>query len=299
METDSTREGQVIQRLVGWGEAQPSIRALILTSTRTNPQAPLDLFSDYDVIVAVTDVQPFLDDDGWLEAFGPILALYRDPVRLDHGLERFARITQYEGGLKIDFTVCAAELVPRIAAEPELRPELDVGYTILLDKDGLTEGLQPPSRRAYVPSPPTEAEYYTTVELFFHEATYVVKHLWRDDLLPAKYNLDHMMKHELLRTMLEWHMEIAHDWSVKTGAYGKGLKKWTEPGIWAALEATYVGAGLEENWAALFRTIDLFRRVAIEVGEALGYAYPHDLDRRAMAYFYKVQGLGPDATSFD
>jgi aminoglycoside 6-adenylyltransferase len=289
----------IIQQLIRWGESWPSIRALILTSTRTRPDARLDLFSDYDVIVAVTDIGPFLADEGWLEVFGPVLVLYRDPVRREYGLERFARITQYEDGLKIDFTVCPVELVQRLAAEPALPPDLDVGYTVLLDKDSVTAGLQPPTYRAFIPSPPTEAEYYTVVEEFFHEATYVAKHLWRDDLLPAKYNLDQVMKQKKLRTMLEWSMEIEHGWSVKPGAYGKGLKKRTDPALWAELETTYVGAGLEENWTALFRTIDLFRKVAIQVGAALGYAYPHDLDRRAVAYFRKVQGLAPDATSFD
>jgi hypothetical protein len=39
------------------------------------------------------------------------------------------------------------------------------------------------------------------VEEFFHEATYVAKHLRRDDLLPAKYNLDHAMKQRDLRAI--------------------------------------------------------------------------------------------------
>jgi aminoglycoside 6-adenylyltransferase len=289
----------VIQQLIAWAESWPSIRALILTSTRTSPRAVLDLFSDYDVLVAVTDIAPFLADESWLDLFGSVLVLYRDPIGLDHGVERFARITQYEDGLKIDFTIFPAELVRRIAAEPDLPPYLDVGYRILVDKDGLTEGLAPATYQSFVPSPPTEAEYRTVVEEFFHEATYVAKHLWRDDLLPAKYNLDHMMKHNLLRRMLEWRMEIDYGWSVKTGAYGKGLKKRTDPEIWAALEATYVGAGLDENWQALFGTIELFRRVARKVGQALGYGYPADLDRRAVAYFLKVQRLNRDATSLD
>lgn len=297
--TKRFQEQRIIQQLVSWGQALPTLRALILTSTRTTPQATPDLFSDYDVIVAVTELNPYLADEGWLEVFGPVLVLYRDPVRREYGLARFARITQYEDGLKIDFTVCPVEWVQRLAAEPVLPPDLDVGYRVLLDKDGLTGGLKPPTYRAFVPKPPSEAEYHTVVEEFFHEATYVAKHLWRDDLLPAKYNLDQVMKQKKLRTLLEWRIEIEHGWSLKTGAYGKGLKRHTPAALWAELEATYVGAGLEENWAALFRSVDLFRTVAVQVGEALGYAYPHDLDRRVVAYLRKVQGLSRDATSFD
>lgn len=288
----------VIARLQAWGEGRPSVRAMLLTSTRAIPNATVDVLSDYDVIVAVTDIHPYLADDSWLEDFGRVLVVYRDPVRLWYGLEKFARITQYEDGLKIDFTICPPEPLRRIAAEPELPPDLDVGYAVLLDKDGLTAGLKPPTHRAYIPSPPAEAEYQRVVEEFFHEATYVAKHLWRGDLMAAKYNLDYAMKHDNLRQMLEWRLEIAHGWSVRPGTYGRGLRRYLDPATWAELERSYVGGGEEENWEALFRTIDLFRRVAVEVGESLGYGYPDELHERAVRYLQRVKALDRGAKSF-
>jgi aminoglycoside 6-adenylyltransferase len=134
-------------------------------------------------------------------------------------------------------------------------------------------------------------EYLTLVEEFFHEATYVAKHLWRDDLLPAKYNLDHAMKHRDLRTMLDWLVETDNDWSLPTRAYGKGLKRRLPADIWSALERTYVGAGIEENWEALFATIDLFSRVALRVGERLRFDYPSDMEARVRAYLEAVRKL--------
>jgi aminoglycoside 6-adenylyltransferase len=290
-----TTQDRVIQRLAEWAGEQASVRAMLLTSSRTNPNAPMDAFSDYDVILVTTDVHPFHEDDAWLEDFGKVLVVYRDPIRIEYGCERFARITQYEDGLKIDFTVYPLELLRRIVADPQLPADLDMGYAVLLDKDRLTDGLKPPTYAAYIPTPPTEKAYQTRVQVFFHEATYVAKHLWRDDLLPAKYNLDHAMKHACLRQMLEWRIEIDHDWSVKPGAYGKGLKKRLPPGLWAELESTYIGAGLEENWEAMFRTTDLFRQVAIQVADHLGYEYPYDLDRRAVRYLRKVKNLDRQA----
>jgi aminoglycoside 6-adenylyltransferase len=288
----------VIRRLVQWGEARDAVRAMILTSSRTNPSAPRDVFSDYDVILVVTDIHPFFEDRSFLNDLGKKLVVYRDPIGYDFGIERFAYITQYEDGTKIDYIFYPLEMVRRIVAEPELPADFDLGYAVLFDKDYLTAGLKPPTHCAYIPTPPTEEEYLALVESIFHEATYVAKHLWRDDLIPAKYNLDLMMKHECLRPLLDWHMEIANHWAVKTGAYGKGLKKRTRPDIWADLEKTYVGADLEDNWDALFRTIDLFRRVAVEVGQHLGYDYPYALDQRAVAYLRRVQNLDRGATKF-
>ena len=282
---------EVIESLIQWAEHQPLVRAMLLTSSRAIPNAPADIFSDYDVILAVRDVHPFYEDRSWLETFGRVLVLYRDPIIFDGSLERFAYVTQYENGLKIDFTLWQVEILQRDVADPQLPAEFDAGYRILLDKDHLTDGLKPPTYAAYIPTPPTEPEYQTVVELFFHEATYVAKHLWRDDLMAAKYNLDHGMKLDNLRLMLEWRLEIDHHWSVKPGPYGRRLKKWVSPDLWAELESTYTGAGLEANWEAMFRTVDLFRKVAVEVGKRLGYAYPDDLHRRAVAYLEKVKNL--------
>jgi aminoglycoside 6-adenylyltransferase len=282
---------QVIQQLIEWAKEQRSVRAVILTSSRCAPEAKVDAFSDYDVILAVTDVVPFFSDRSWLSDFGPVLVLYRDPLKPVYGLEQFASITQYENGLKIDFNVWPTDLLRRVADAPELPDELDVGYTVLLDKDGLTAGLKPPTYRAYIPKVPGESAYLTLVEEFFQEATYVAKDLWRDDLVAAKHVLDHNMKLLNLYRMFAWRFELDHNWSIKPGDHGRGLKKHISPDLWARLEETYVGAGLEENWDALFRTIYLFRDVAAEVGKRLGYVYPVELDRRCVQYFEKVKRL--------
>ena len=279
----------VIRRLTHWGEGQPTVRAMLLTSTRAMPGATVDRFSDYDAVLVVTDIRPFFEDRGWLGEFGKVLVVYRDPIKHLQGFEKFAYVTQYEDGMKIDFTLWPVGVLAGIVAAPELPDDLDVGYAVLLDKESLTRGLKAPTHRAHVPPRPTASDYATLVEDFFHEATYVAKHLARDDLLPVKYNLDHAMKQVNLRKMLEWRIEIDARWSLKPGAYGKGLKKHLSPEVWSELEKTYAGAAREENWEALFRTIRLFRRIAIEVGEHLGYAYPHDFDRRVVSYVERVR----------
>jgi len=294
----SASDKAILEQLTHWAEQQPLVRAMLLTSSRAIPQAPSDVFSDYDVILALRNVQPFYADRTWLEAFGPVLVLYRDPLIHDRGLARSAYVTQYENGLKIDFSLWPVELLQQVVADPKLPDELDAGYQVLLDKDQLTDGLKPPTYAAYIPLPPTETEYQETVEVFFLEATYVAKLLWRDDVMAAKHILDELMKQEHLRPMLEWRMELEHQWSVKLGPYGRRLKQWLRPDLWSELERTYTGAELEANWAALFETIGLMRRVASEVGERMGYGYPQGLEQRVVAYLQKVRQLEREAESF-
>jgi aminoglycoside 6-adenylyltransferase len=55
------------------------VRAVFLTSTRAVPHAPLDAFSDYDVVLVLRDVRPFVADRRWVEDFGDVLVAYWDP----------------------------------------------------------------------------------------------------------------------------------------------------------------------------------------------------------------------------
>ena len=56
MTTDrSTRD--IMSTLIEWATARSPIRAVLLTSTRAIPDAPLDVLSDYDVILIVQDIQ--------------------------------------------------------------------------------------------------------------------------------------------------------------------------------------------------------------------------------------------------
>jgi aminoglycoside 6-adenylyltransferase len=287
------------RRIIQWAEKQAAIRAVLLTSTRAVPSAHVDAFSDHDVILIVQDIQPFVEDRTWINDFGEVLVVYWDPVHPDpdFGTEKIANVTQYASGLKIDFTLWPVSLFEKIVAAPALPAELDAGYRVLLDKDGLTTSLLPPTGRAYIPKPPTLAGYLTWINDFFSDAPYVAKCLWRGELLPAKWCLDYDMKHIYLRQLLEWRVEMDHDWSVPIGALGKGLKRVLPPDIWTALEQSYAGARTEDNWEALANTMVLFRRLAVEVGKHLGYPYPDDLDRRVTAYVERIKRMKPPTTS--
>jgi aminoglycoside 6-adenylyltransferase len=290
---------EVIRRLTRWAERRDPVRAMLLTSTRADPSAPVDVLSDYDAVLVVEDVRPFFEDRSWLCDFGEVLVAYWDPIHPDpaHGIEQTGNVVQYADGLRIDFSLWPVALLRRIARATVLPDELDAGYTVLLDKDRLTVGMRPPTYEAYVPDRPDEETYLRVVNDFFSDAPYVAKCMWRDELLPAKWCLDVEMKHNYLRPMLEWRMECDHGWSEPTGNLGKGLKKRLPTGVWEELEGTCAGAGIADNWEALFRTMVLFRRVATDVAADLGHAYPLDLDRRVTAYVSEIRDLNHGAGS--
>jgi aminoglycoside 6-adenylyltransferase len=284
------QEAEVLERLVAWGEAQPSVRAMILTSSRARPDGAVDVLSDYDVILAVTDAEGFAQQRAWEAGYGDPMVRWGDQSEV-FGLVTYFRGIVYQNGTKIDYTIWPDTLLEQLAQQPALPDMLDVGYRVLLDKDGRTSGWGAPTYRAHIPVKPTETEYRDLVEEFWWSSTYVAKSLWRDELVVAKFVLDQDLRLGPLRVVLEWRIEIDHDWGVKPGVFGRGLRQLLPAGTWSELESTYVGPGSEENWAALFRTTALFLRVAQEVGEALAHDYPQEVDDPVTAYLEEVRKL--------
>jgi aminoglycoside 6-adenylyltransferase len=285
-------ESEVLAKVVAWAEGDPSVRTMILTSSRARGDGEADALSDYDVIVAVRDAAEFAASDAWAQEYGEPLVRWNDQGELD-GETTYFRGVVYRDGAKIDYTVWPEALLERVSKRATLPDVLDVGYRILLDKDASTSDWRPPSHRAHIPAKPTKDQYDALVDEFWWDTTYVAKGLWRGEVIFVKFALDHDAKFGALRRFLEWRIEIDHEWSLKPGAYGRGIERLLPADIWSELASTYVGIKAEDNWSALFRTTVLFRRVATEVGDALGYAYPQDVDDDVTAHLERVRELPP------
>jgi aminoglycoside 6-adenylyltransferase len=282
------QEAEVLGKLAAWAEAQPAIRAMILTSSRARPGGPVDWLSDYDIILAVTEAERFGWEDAWLSDYGEPMVRWGDESALC-GLTTYFRSVIYTDSVKIDYTLWPDALLERVAEQAALSEALDEGYRVLLDKEGRTASWKPPTHRAFIPARPTAAEYLAVVEEFWWTTTYVAKSLWRDELVFARWVLEEDIKNGEMRRLLEWRLEMDHDWSIRPGVCGRGLKRLLPPDIWAELTSTYVGPEIEANWAALFRTTTLFRRIAREVAGALGFIYPQQMDDQVSAHLDAIR----------
>ena len=287
-------EAEVLAKLVAWAEAHPSVRALLLTSSRARPGGPVDALSDYDVIVAVTDAERLGREEAWLWDYGEPMVRWGDEGEA-LGVPTHFRSAVYQDYVKIDYTVWPTALLDRVAESPAPPEELDEGYRVLLDKDGATARWKLPAHHAFIPARPTETEYRALVEEFWWVATYVAKSLWREELVFARWVLNADLRDGALRRMLEWRIEIDHGWSVRPGVHGRGLETLLPAGTWAELADSYVGPGIENDWTALWRTAALFRRVAGEVASALHFVYPQATDDRVSAFLGEVQRMPRDA----
>jgi aminoglycoside 6-adenylyltransferase len=282
-------EADVLQRAVDWANGDAGVRALILESSRAVPDAALDEFSDYDLLVVVADIERFATDDGWLAWWRTPLVRFSQDRGTSERQRWLTRLVVYDDGTKVDHVLWPVDMFHSAIAGDALPAILDVGYRVLVDKDGIAAHLPPATFRAHIPTPPSEAEFLALVEEFWWESTYVAKNLARGELFPWKYSFEAVIKFDLLRRMLEWRIEIDHGWSLRPGAVGRHLRERLDADTWREVEATFTGADVGASWEALFRTADLFRRVAKEVAAALGYTYPQHIDEGVVAYWRNVR----------
>lgn len=281
-------------RITGWAEGQPGVRAALLVGSRATPQGARDRFSDHDVVLFLEPGSRLAARDDWLTTFGEPLIVLRETT--EHRAEAVpTRLVQYREGHKIDFTLSRIELLRRIVEQDALPDWLAAGYRVLLDRDGVAARLHPMPSEAWVPRPPTEAEYRARVEEFWWEALYVAKYVARNELMPARYSLEAVLRYECLVPMLEWYVQVPRGWAQGVGARGRGLRWLLEPADRETLDRTYAGDTLAGHRAALHAMIELFRTAANAVAGDLGLRYPTRLDRETMALLEKggVGRAGP------
>jgi aminoglycoside 6-adenylyltransferase len=268
----------VLARILAWAEAEEAVRVVVLTSTRARAEGPPDPLSDYDVVVSLTDLERFDE----VAAYGTPAARWGDEQDV-HGTRTSFRGVVYDDGAKIDWTLWPSD-VPELVAARGLTEALDVGFRVLLDKDGTTARWARPTHRAHIPCRPTEAEYVALVEEFWWSATYVAKARARGERFFLRFVLDVDLTHSVLRRMLEWLIETDRGWQWTPGAYGRAIERQLPPDLADALTNAY---------GSFERTVALFRRAAHAVGEALGYAYPEYADAAVSAYIERLSAEPP------
>ena len=280
---NKSMESPLYTDVIAWCRENGRVRAAVLTSSRARKDNSVDALSDYDLELFVDDLAPFLKDDEWLEAFGPVLVRWPLKAETTFSEEWVTRLVQYEEGTRIDFQITARPL--------HYHDSFDAGYEVIVDKDGPGADL-PPARSENLLIPrPAEEEFRDRVNAFFWDILYVPKALKREELFFARYMLDNIIRYEILLPMLEWHAAMNHGWNIGTNKRGRWIKPYLPEDVWKQCEATFSGAGIGESGRACRAMVRLFGRLAREVGAGLGYAYPEEQEKKVLDYMGSLEGI--------
>jgi aminoglycoside 6-adenylyltransferase len=282
-------EQAMLELIVNTARNDERIRAVIMNGSRANPNAPRDIFQDYDIVYIVTEVSSFKQAPNWIKQFGELMIMQLPDDMLDpppSNDDSFAYLMQFADGNRIDLT-----LYPIAKLNEFGQDSLSL---LLLDKDGLIKPFAPPSDSDYLPKPPTSKAYADCCNEFWWVCPYVAKGLWREEITYAKYLLDQSVREQLMK-MLTWQIGVKTQFSQNPGKFGKYFKHYLEPELWDMLQRTYANASYNNTWEALDTMCKLFRLTAIRVAANFGFDYPQGDDERVSAHLNYVRLLPKNA----
>ncbi|MDL2220726.1 aminoglycoside 6-adenylyltransferase, partial [Eubacteriales bacterium OttesenSCG-928-N14] len=261
-------ETQMMDLILSVATKDDRIRVVGMEGSRANPNAPKDLFQDYDITYLVTQMQPFLQDERWLDVFGKRIMLQKPeqmslfPPSLGGW---FSYLMLFEDGNRIDLKIVPLADLPRYL-------DWDGRIRILLDKDNRIP--QPPVYDGrYDLQPPDANHFDDCCNEFWWVSTYVAKGLCRDEFLYAAEHLGAYVRPSLLR-MLSWQTGLSHGFAIDVGKAYKYLPQFLPDKTWQALQQTFAFASNSQLWQALQGCMSLFRQASHAVAQQMGYPYP-------------------------
>jgi aminoglycoside 6-adenylyltransferase len=288
---------QLEERFVAWARTRSDIRAAFVVGSRAREDHPADRWADLDIMMVATGPERYLSTTDWL---GELASVWLTTLgqTVAGGPERFVL---FEGGRAVDFVTIPTgrikqmvrlllilrrfpklqRLMPR-GARQELTIAADLfgrGFRVLLDKDGLAARL--PLLRSHTsrPGAPTQAEFLDVIDKFWFFADRITRKLRRGELyVAATYH--HDVVHGSLLPMIEWHSKATHGWDYDTWNGGHFLEEWADPRVVEGLRHMVAHRDAEDMGRALLATIDVFRWLAAETSERLGYPYPLSTDEQ-------------------
>lgn len=283
----NTRELK-LEQVTLWVKDNEDIRVMLLTSSLANPLAPIDDFSDLDIELVFENMMPYQHNKQWISIFGKPIAMVEEDEKAFEG-KHAMKMVLYEDGVKIDFKLYTkAEFVKEVN-RGILPQDWDVGYKVIVDKDHLTQDLNPPTYQSILIQKPTEQRFNQVLNDCWWDMTYVAKCLVRDEIFYAKFMSENMMRTNYLVPLIEWYIASQHQWNITTNKHGRLFKKYLPARLWKQIEATFSGCDIEENWQALFAYADVVHHLGVELAHTLSYSYPSELESNIRNYLLDIR----------
>lgn len=290
-------EQEMFDLILNTAREDERIRAVYMNGSRTNPNAPKDIFQDYDIVYVVRDTRPFIEDTAWIDRFGERLYMqYPERNDLFRGevtdFENcYGWLMQFADGNRIDLHVQSIPFSQKSILNDRL-------CKILLDKDGILPAMPEPTDADFWVREPTPALFAVECNGFWWCLNNVAKGLWREEIPYVQEMLNAEERQHLIQ-MLAWRIGLEHDFSVSIGKAGKYLSRFLTEADWNTFLSTYASATLSEMWSATVTMCRLFDRTAREVAQKLHYSYDEREAENSFQYLLHVQWLPKDVSAID
>ena len=223
---------EILKLVLNISNEDDNIRAVLMTGSRANPDGPVDIYQDFDIVYFVKDIKPYWDNDAWIEDKFGKPAFMQKPESMSlippDNNGNYAYLMMFPDGNRIDLQITKETYVDD--GEPAI---------LLLDKDGTFPELNVAKDYWYIEKP--NQKFFSDCCNEFHWClNNVAKGIAREELSYAMEQFQNVR--DMLMKMLEWYIGVNNDFAVSAGKSGKYFKKFLPKDIYLKFTKTYSDA---------------------------------------------------------
>lgn len=266
------------------------ILAVYMNGSRTNVNAPKDIFQDYDMVFVVTETKPFIEDGDWIKKFGTVLYMQYPDEHPDFPNDKenfYGWLMQFDDGNRVDLHVESAAHAKEHIRDDKL-------CRILLDKENILPEILDATDEDYRVQRPSEAQFRACINEFWWCSNNLAKGLWREEM-PYVQDMANFVVRKQLEKMLAWKVGVKTDFGVCVGKSAKYMYRWIDGEEYQNYLDTYFGGDTDDAWEAVFLMCELFDSVTGYVADKLNYTYDVGEAKAALGFLRHVRDLPRDA----
>lgn len=272
---------EMLQLILKFAQKDERIRMVCLDGSRADRNAVHDRYSDFDIVLFVSDIRPFTQNQNWLYEFGEILILQKPMDFYDQPYDYQSRapyniLTQYADGNRIDFRLVDLSDLSEELQNPEPRQ-------VLLKKDQWLPISGKESNEAYFVSKPEEKEFHDCCNEFWWISLNTVKGLCREEFYYAKQMYEHYQMDMLIK-MLSWKAVLPYDFHASVGKCGKYLKRFLSKEEMERFQGLFPNGEYEDIWRKFFLSLDFFEELSQTVARELSFLPPKEQSEQIKRY---------------
>lgn len=279
-------EKEMMELILGTAQGDERIRAAYMGGSRCNPNAPRDIFQDYDIVYVVKETESFQRDPHWIDHFGERLYMQYPEDSSCYPSDKancYGWLIQFRDGNRIDLHVQTLKRALQDFEEDSL-------CTVLLDKDGILPQKTQGSDKAFWVSRPTQIQFSEVCNEYWWGLNSLQKALWRKEIPYAQWVVNEVLRGQLL-TLLSWKIGARTDFSCSIGKAGKYMDRWLTKEEYSRFLDTYCPGNAEAMWGAAERMCVFFGETARETAALLGFSYNEEEAAASLGLFRKIRKL--------
>ncbi|MBF7023113.1 aminoglycoside 6-adenylyltransferase [Staphylococcus kloosii] len=254
------------------------VKVVCENGSRVNKRVKADQYQDYDIVFIVDDFHSAIKDLNWIEQFGKrIITQFPEAEELftqqfDY---KYPILMLFDDYNRIDLTIVDINHIKDYLQEDSLTE-------ILLDKDKVISEIEESNDSSHWIKEPTPKMVEECLTEFYWVSTYVMKGIWREELLYAIDSLNNAR--EMLLLILSWRVGYKYNFEVNMGKSYKYLLGYLSDRDCVMLGDTYPTLNTSDIKEKLYSMIRFFDEIYIDFCQKINYQYQHDPYKEVKEY---------------